>query len=116
MQKAADFLNVDYRSISNNLDTKLATLKGGKLVLLFSNELTQQESLLNNFQKATNETVAVWVYKSVDSQLILLDDNKPTYSSKFEASKELKISFKTITKYLDSHKEYEGLYFYSSAL
>ncbi|GAA5137840.1 hypothetical protein GCM10023339_78240 [Alloalcanivorax gelatiniphagus] len=61
IQKAADFLNVDYRSISKNLDTKIATSKGGKLVLLFSNELTQQEkeSLLNNFQKATNETVAV---------------------------------------------------------
>lgn len=42
MQKAADYFNVDYRSILNHLDTKaLATIKGGKLVLLFSHELTQ---------------------------------------------------------------------------
>jgi hypothetical protein len=32
------------------------------------------------------------------------------------ASKELKIGAKTITKYLDSHKEYKGLYFYSTRL
>lgn len=36
MQKAADYFKVDYRSILNHLDTKLATLKGGKSVLLFS--------------------------------------------------------------------------------
>jgi len=59
MQKAADYFNVDYRSILNHLDTKIATIKGGKLVLLFSSELTQQEkeSLLNNVQKAINETL-----------------------------------------------------------
>jgi hypothetical protein len=37
MQKAG--VNVDYRSILNHLDTGLAT--GGKLVLLFSHELTE---------------------------------------------------------------------------
>lgn len=53
MQKAAEFFNVDYRSILNNLDTELASIKGGKLVLLFSQELTklQKESLLNNIKK-----------------------------------------------------------------
>lgn len=33
--------------------------------------------------------------------------------SKLEACKELKMSTKTISKYLDSDKEYKGLYFYS---
>ena len=98
MQKAADYFNVDYRSILNHLDTELATIKGGKLVLLFSHELTkrfatEKESLLNNIQKAVNVTVSVWVYKKVNDKLILLNDNKPTYSSRLEASKELKMSF-----------------------
>jgi hypothetical protein len=118
MQKAADYFNVDYRSILNCLDTKLATIKGGKLVLLFSHELTkaEKESLLNNVQKAVNETVSVWIYKKVNDKFILLNDNKPTYSSKLEASKQLKMSTKTISRYLDTHEEYKGLYFYSVAL
>lgn len=40
MQKAADFFNIDYRSILKHLDTNIATRKGDMLVLLFSNELT----------------------------------------------------------------------------
>ena len=53
-KKAADYFNVDYRSLLNHLDTKLATVKGGKLVLLFSNELTEleKESLLNKVKKS----------------------------------------------------------------
>lgn len=37
-------------------------------------------------------------------------------SSKLEATKELKMSAKTISRYLDTDKEYKGLYFYSVAL
>jgi NUMOD1 domain len=87
-------------------------------VLLFSHELSQleKESLLNNVKKSTNETVSVWIYKNVNDKLILLNNNKPTYNSKLEASKELKMSTKTISNYLDTHKEYKGLYFYSVAL
>lgn len=118
MQKAADYFKVDYRSILNHLDTNLATLKGGKSVLFFSNQLSKPEKdlLLNNINKAVNETVSVWVYKSVNNKFILLNDNKPTFSSKLEATKELKMSAKTISRYLDTHKEYKGLYFYSVAL
>ena len=45
---------------------------------------------------------------------MLIDDNKPTYSSKFLVSKSLGISSKTISKYLDSEKSYKGLYFYTT--
>jgi hypothetical protein len=51
------------------------------------------------------------VYKKVNDELILLNKNKPSYSSKLEASKELQISNKTISKYLDTNQEYKGLYF-----
>lgn len=61
MQKTAEYFNVDYRSILNNLDIDLASLKGGKLVLLFSHELTQlqKEFLLNNKKKKANVTVSL---------------------------------------------------------
>lgn len=42
MQKAADYLNVDYRSVLRHLDTGLVTRKLGQLVLIFSVELTEQ--------------------------------------------------------------------------
>jgi len=116
MKKAADYFNVDYRSLLKHLDTKIATMKGGKSVLLFSNELTEleKESLLNKIKKRTNETTPVWVYKNVNGELILIDNNKPSFSSKFLASKSLNISTKTISKYLDSDKSYKGLYFYTT--
>jgi hypothetical protein len=61
MKKAADYFNVDYRSLLKHLDTKIATKKGGKSVLLFSNELTElaKESLLNKIKKITNEITPV---------------------------------------------------------
>ena len=118
MQKAGEFFNVDYRSILNNLDTELAIIRNGKLVLLFSYELTkpQKESLLNNLKKKVNVTVSVWVYKKVKDNFVLINNNKPSYVSKLEASKDLKISPKTLSRYLDSNKEYKGFYFYSVAL
>ena len=45
MKKAADYFNVDYRSLLKHLDTKIATMKGGKFLLLFSKELTEFPSL-----------------------------------------------------------------------
>ena len=118
MQKAADYLKVDYRSILNHLDTDKATIKGGKLVLLFSDKLTQEKKdlLLNYVQKASHEPVAIWVYKNVEDKLTLLNNKKTNYSSKLEASILLKISSKTIDKYLNIGKEYKGLYFYSVAI
>ena len=70
--------------------------------------------MLNTVKKATNETTSVWVYKITDDGVILIDSNKPTYSSKLLASKGLKFSYKTINKYLDINKSYKGLYLYST--
>jgi len=49
----------------------------------------------------------------MDDKLILINYNKPSFSSKHLAAKELKISTKTISKFLNIHKDYKGLYFYS---
>lgn len=100
------------------MDTKLATQKGNKLILLFSKELTilDKQQLLNNIQRVKNETTAVWNYKKINNELFLIDSNNPTFTSKYLAAKHLKLSQRTINKYLDTHKEYKGLFFYSYAI
>jgi len=40
MQKCAEDFKSDYRSIAKHLDTKLATLRNGMLVYLFSSEIS----------------------------------------------------------------------------
>ena len=61
IQKAAEYFNVDYKSIVRHLDTELATKKGNYLVLLFNDELTdlKRKELLNNLKLAKNETTEV---------------------------------------------------------
>lgn len=61
LQKAAEYFNVDYRSIVKHLDTDLATKKGNCLVLLFKEELTylKRKELFNNLKLAKNEHTEV---------------------------------------------------------
>ena len=115
MKKAADYFNIDYRSILNNMDTNLSIIKGNKWILIFSHELTESEKnlLINNPQKAINRTVYLKVCKKVKGEYVLLNNNIPYYTSKLEASKQLKISTKTISKYLDTNIDYKELYFFS---
>jgi hypothetical protein len=42
-----------------------------------------------------------------------MNSNETGFSSKHLAAKELKLSSKTIRKFLNTHKDYKGLYFYS---
>ena len=129
IQKAAEYFNVDYRSVVRHLDTELATKKGNYLVLFFNKELSylKRKELLNNLKLANNETTEIWVYKKLasassrqrledwgcvaDDKFILMNSNETAFSSKHLAAKELKISSKTINKFLNTHKDYKGLYF-----
>jgi hypothetical protein len=115
MQKAADHFNIDYRTIQRHLDTNIITKQNEQLLLLFSNELTEEDKkeLFNNINKAKNAITSVWIYKKIDNQLILINENKPTYTSKLKASQDLSISSKTITKVLDTNKSYKDLFFFS---
>ena len=115
IQKAAEYFNVDYKSIVRHLDTELATKKGNYLVLLFNDELTdlKRKELLNNLKLAKNETTEVWVYQKLEDKFVLINPNGTSFSSKHLAAKELKLSHKTISKFLNTHKDYKGLYFYS---
>lgn len=49
----------------------------------------------------------------MEGKLILINSDTPSFSSKHLAAKELNISTKTISKFLNIHKDYKGLYFYS---
>ena len=106
MQKAADHFNIDYRSILNHLDTNKATLKNDKLVLFYSKKLTLEDIKSIKVEKFKNETIKLWIYKQINNKLVLINNNQPTFNSKYIAAKELKISHKTITKYLDTNKSY----------
>jgi hypothetical protein len=63
MQKAADYFNVDYRSLLKHLDTKLATNKKSIIILVFSKELTSPpirgDESLKSVNKVTNETTPI---------------------------------------------------------
>ena len=52
----------------------------------------------------------------MENKLVLINSNTPSFSSKHLAAKELKLSHKTISKFLNTHKDYKGLYFYSIKL
>ena len=116
MQKAADHFNIDYRSILNHLDTNKATLKNDKLVLFYSKKLTLEDIKSIKVEKFKNETIKLWIYKQINNKLVLINNNQPTFNSKYLAAKELKISHKTINKYLDTNKSYNDLFFYSKKL
>lgn len=118
LQKAAEYFNVDYRTILRNLDTEIATKRKGQLVVFFSHKLNEEikKHLLENIKIQPLKKFELWVYKNLDGKLILINNNQPTFVSKNQASKELGISNKTISKYMDTHKYYNNLLFYSKNL
>jgi hypothetical protein len=119
LQKAADYFNVNYRSILRHLDTKKITIKNGKLVLFFSNKLSLEEIKKIKVKSIKNENVNLWIYKKGlenNSNLVLINNKQPTFNYKYQAAKELKFTHRTISKYLDTGKSYNGLFFYSHRL
>lgn len=115
IKKTADHFNVDYRSILNHLDTNKATIKNDKSLLFYSKNLTLEAIKEIKVEKIKNETMKLWIYKKVNNDLVLINENQPTFNSKNIAAKELKISPKTITKFLDTNNPYKDLYFYSTS-
>ena len=101
-----------------HLDTKLATRKDGQLVLFFSNKLTEEvkRDIFNNLKRQRMKRLKYEFIKNIDNELVLINSNEPTYNSIYTAAKELKMSHKTINKYLDTNKYYNNLLFYSDKL
>ena len=65
-------------------------------VYFFTAELsvTVRDELLNNLTLAKNVTTAVWVYKKEGENLVLINENSPTYVSKLKAYTDLGITTK----------------------
>ena len=114
--KAAEFFNVDYRSILSHMDTYKPTVKKGELVLLFNSELSEldKKSLTEKFKLWINESTLLWVYKKVNNLFKPINDNIPDYVYKLKPN--LQVNINNIRKYTDSGKSYKGLYFYTSEL
>ena len=111
---AADYFNVNYRTISRNLDTKIFTKQNNMLVYLFKKEinldLKTELKLTQNFYSVRTE---VWVYKLDEKAKLYLLPNQP-FKAKKEAARELHIHNNKINEYLDTGKEYKGYFIYSS--
>ena len=56
MKKAADYFNVDYRSLIQHLDTKKAINKNGMYIYLFTKKLCLHDLNLLCFDKTFNIT------------------------------------------------------------
>lgn len=112
-QKAAEYFNVDYRSILSHMDTNKPTKKKGKSVLFFTGELSDLEKkALRKILKLTmDKHTVIWVYKKVNDLLVPINNNIPNSAEKIP--QDLHINANTLRKYLDTNKSYNKLYFYT---
>jgi len=85
IQAAANYFNVNYRTISRHLDTKLATIQNNILVYLFRKEINSvlKNELLTNLKRARNARSEIWVYKVEDNGGLTLIPNKKLFYYKY---------------------------------
>lgn len=121
IKEAANYFNVDYRTISRNLDTKRATKQNDMLVYLLKKEMSYDLKLelagISNSNKFHYVRSEIWVYEVVPGgggKIKLLPDQP--FITKREAVKTLHIHNTIISNHLDTGKEYRGLLFYSACL
>lgn len=111
---AADYFNVNYRTISRNLDTKNFTKQNNMLVYLFKKEINLDLKIeLKLSQNFYNVRTEIWVYRLDEKAKLYLLPNQP-FKTKKEAARELHIHNNKINEYLDTGKEYKGFFIYSS--
>lgn len=100
---AANYFNVNYRTIRRHLDTKLATNQNKTLVYFFSQEISSnlKSELLNSMSKSRYVRSEIWVYKVDDQGVLSLMPNQPIKTLE-EASRILKIHHTVIKRLMDS--------------
>ena len=69
---AASYFNINYRTISRNLDTKKATYQGGSLVYLLKKEMGYKlkEELSKTPGSGIFRNQPIWVYDAKTHQLV----------------------------------------------
>lgn len=115
---AAKYFCVDYRTISRHLDTKVVTYKQNFSVYLFKKEISldlKAELLKSTSKLSSYARVEIWVYRRDQYGKMNLLPNQP-FKTKREALRILHMHNTVINKYIDTNKEYKGLYLYSSSL
>ena len=113
---AADYFNVNYRTITRHLDTKLATKQNKMSVYFFKEEIDSdlKLELMKERSKFHYSRGEIWVYKLDKEGELKLLPNQP-FKTKREAVRELSIHNTVISKYMDTGLEYKGLLLYSTA-
>lgn len=79
IHEAANYFNVNYRTISRHLDTKKATTQNKTLVYFFKKELSLEirDELLKSPSKANMDRTEIWVYKVDSNGDLTLMSNQP---------------------------------------
>ncbi len=124
IKKTADFFKVDYRKILSFLDTDIAFYSEteNEWYLFYSLKLTLEKQLKLNSKGSAlmlrypikYTQTPIWVYENINGKKIKLGDkDRPCFTSITNAANQLKMSHKTINKYLNSHNCYKNFYFYS---
>lgn len=106
--KAGRALKIGELSVKKYTDT-YRPFKG---LYFLSKQEINLDLLKNKISEASNVREGIWVYKKLNSQYSLLDNNQP-FKSKWLACKALNIGHKNIEKSLDTHSPYKEFYFFS---
>jgi len=114
----AKCIGIDFKTIKRHLDTKVATKQNGSYYLFLTDALSEEDKTNLSFKRVEFQRTHIWVYKksSESNKLMSINNNEPTFISIYQASKELNISRPTISKYLDTNKDYNDLLFFSEKL
>ena len=120
LSAAAKYFNINYRTISRHMDTKVSTYQNNLFIYLFSKEvsLDLKAQLLKDTSKAkfsSYSRIEIWAYKKDEDGKINLLPNQP-FKTIREAVRILHMHNTVIKKYIDTNKEYKGLLLYSSRI
>ena len=117
IQEAANYFQINYRTISRHLDTNLATVQNNTFVYFFKKEIDSnlKDTLIQNKPVIASYTRSeIWVYKINADEKLTLIPNQP-FKTKREAIKTLRIHIKDLNKYLDTGIAYKDLMFFTSS-
>ncbi len=108
---AARTLNISDMTINKYLDT-CTDHKG----FYFFSGKQEENGLLLKLKEVADKAKGYWVYKKINDQYSLLENQPHYFKSKWQAAKELKLSHKNMDKYLDTHLPYKNYFFFSEKL
>ena len=113
--ETANFFNVNYRTITRHLDTKLATMQNKFWVYFFKKEVDSKLKIELTKDKpavAKYARTQIWVYKVNTNGELTLIPNQP-FRTKRETIKKIGIRIGVLNEYLDTSKVYKDMLFFT---